>query len=424
MVRGSKGGALAAVLSLALCLGCSGGGGGGAAPTAAPTTAAPASQPAPGGATPGQATGGAAASGSPVEVQVVLGQTGGGAFLAQAELQALQALETLANQQGGIQGRPVHFAVTDDQTNPSTDVQIVNRLMSQKTSIILGPTLVASCSAIAPLISNGPVMYCFSPGLQPEPGSYSFSSSVSTRDMTQKLIEYFRTQGWTKVASITSTDATGQDADNGIKAALGLPDNSGLQLVAAEHFNTTDVSVDAQISRIKAAQPQVVIAWSTGNPIATVFKAIAQSGMDVPVATTDGNMTYAQMEQYSAFLPKTLLIASGEWVAHDQLPAGPVKQTVDAFFAAMQAANIKPEIGHTLSWDPGLITIDALRHLGPDASAAQLRDYISNLTDAPGVDGLHNFKAVPQRGLDVKNCVVTKWDPAQGTWVALTQPTA
>lgn len=415
-----------AVLSALSCVlaACTGGATAPSPGTApAPATAPPNSSAAQVGASPASAGvtvaagNGAPATGTPVEIQVITGQTGAGAFVAQAEVQALQALEPLVNQQGGIQGRPVHFSIADDQSNPSVDVQLANRLMSQKVSVLLGPTLVGSCSAIAPLIADGPVMYCFSPGIHPDPGSFAFSSGVSTADMAQKVVEYYRTQGWTKIAAITSTDATGQDADASIKAALALPENASLQLVAAEHFNTTDVSVDAQISRIKAAQPQALIAWSTGNPIATVFKALAQSGLDIPVATTNGNMSHSQMEQYSSFLPKTLLIPTGEWPATDQVPDGPVKQTQQAFFAALQAVSAKPEIGHTLAWDPALVVVDALRHVGPDAGAAQIRDYIASLTNFPGVDGLHDYKAAPQRGLTVKNVVVTRWDPGQGTWV-------
>jgi branched-chain amino acid transport system substrate-binding protein len=59
-----------------------------------------------------------------------------------------------------------------------------------------------------------------------------------------------------------------------------------------------------------------VVAWSTGTPIATIFKGILQAGLDVPTATTDGNMTFAQMTNYAAFLPKQLYIPSGEWPPH------------------------------------------------------------------------------------------------------------
>jgi branched-chain amino acid transport system substrate-binding protein len=353
---------------------------------------------------------------------VILGQTGGGAFVAKAEAEALQGVATVVNQQqGGVNGRPIHFTISDDQSDPSVDVQIANRLIAQKVAVILGPTLVASCSAIAPLLTDGPVMYCLSPGIHPDAGSYAFSSGVSTADMAAKLIAYYRAQGWTRIAAITSTDATGQDAESSINAALARPENSSLQLVANEHFNTTDVSVDAQISRIKGAGPQAMIAWSTGNAIATVFKGIQQGGLDIPVATTDGNMTYAQMQQYADFLPRTLLIPSGQWPAYDSLPAGPEKDAQKAFYDALQAQGIKPEIGHVLAWDPALVVVDALRKLGPDASAQQIRDELNSLTNFPGADGLHDYTSAPQRGLTIDDVVVTQWDAGQGTWKVVYQ---
>ena len=90
-----------------------------------------------------------------------------------------------------------------------------------------------------------------------------------------------------------------------------------MKLVERAHFNPTDVSVSAQIERVKAANPQAFIAWSTGAPIATIFKGIVQAGLDVPIGTTDGNMTYAQMKQYAAFLPKQLYFPCGAWAAHE-----------------------------------------------------------------------------------------------------------
>ncbi len=51
-----------------------------------------------------------------------------------------------------------------------------------------------------------------------------------------------------------STDASGQDAENGLKSVLALPENKDMQLVATAHFNITDVSVAAQLEDVKAAQ--------------------------------------------------------------------------------------------------------------------------------------------------------------------------
>ena len=146
------------------------------------------------------------------EIHVILPITGGVSFLGQAEKQALELAEPVVNKGGGIQGRPVHFVFHDDQSSPQTGVQLASQVLALKPSVVLGSSLVGICNAMAPLMQNGPVMYCFSPGIHPPTGSYVFTSSVSTLDLAAAQIRYFRMKGWTRIALMTSTDATGQDA--------------------------------------------------------------------------------------------------------------------------------------------------------------------------------------------------------------------
>jgi len=225
------------------------------------------------------------------DINVILPLTGGASFLGKEEQKALQLAEPIINKAGGIKSQPVHFEYYDDQSNPQTGVQLSNRVIGAKPAIVLGSSLVAVCNAMAPLMQNGPTMYCFSPGIHPSAGSFVFTSSVSTLDLAEAQIRYFRMKGWTRLAFMTSADATGQDAEHGLDSVVSRPENKDITVVERAHFNTTDISVAAQIEHIKAANPQALIAWSTGTPIATVFKGIIQAGLDIPIATTNGNMT-------------------------------------------------------------------------------------------------------------------------------------
>jgi branched-chain amino acid transport system substrate-binding protein len=359
------------------------------------------------------------------DINAILPLTGGASFLGKEEQKALQLAEPILNKDVGIKGEPVHFQFYDDQSNPQTGVQLTNRVIAAKPAIVMGSSLVGVCNAMAPLMQDGPTMYCFSPGIHPAAGSYVFTSSVSTLDLADAMIRYFRLKGWTRLAFMTSADATGQDAEHGLNDVASRPENKDITVVERAHFNTTDVSVAAQIEHIKAANPQVLIAWSTGTPIATVFKGIVQAGLDIPIATTNGNMTYAQMTQYAAFLPKQLYIAAPEWVQHQGVveldPA--VEAAQKLYFDAYKSANAKPDIAASLAWDPMLITIDALRHLGTTASAQQVRDYIGALKGFAGINGIYDFQKSPQRGLGVQNAVVTLWNPAQQTWQMVSKPT-
>ena len=357
----------------------------------------------------------------PYVIDVMLPLTGGAAFLGKGEQQSLQLAEGVINDTGGIKGEKLELVFHDDQSNPQISVQLTNGLLARKPAVILGSSLVASCRAMAPLMQNGPVEFCFSPGIHPEKG-YVFSASISTLDLIAASVRYLRLKGLKRVALMFSSDATGQDAENGVKTALALPENKDMQVVATAHFNITDVSVAAQLETVKAANPQAFIAWTTGTPIATIFQGIVQAGLDVPVVTTAGNMTYAQMKQYAAFLPKELLIGAPQWVVRNQkdLPAG-VAAAHKLYFDAFAKAGVRPDQSSDLPWDATMTVVAALRKYGPRATAEQVRGFIAGQKSLPGVDGIYDFVKVPQRGLDITDGVITHWSPAADTWVPVSK---
>jgi len=360
------------------------------------------------------------------DIPVIASLTGGGAFLGQEEQQAIQILEKLVNQTGGIHGRPVNFVFHDDQSSPQQSVQLANQVLAAKPIVVLGTTLVAGCNAMGPLMQNGPVMYCFSPGIHPPAGGYVFTGGVSTFDQAQALVNYFRGRGWTRLALMTSTDATGQDADKGFEQLLTRPENEGISIVAHPHFNPTDVSVSAQIEEIKAAKPQAFIGWATGAPSATIFRGAVQGGLTVPMGSTGGNMTYAQMHRFAAFLPRELYLPSSVWAVRGdpRVKLDPaVAQKQKEYFAAFAAAGAKPDEGSILGWDPATIVVDALRKLPPNATTAQLRDYLLKVKGIAGVNGVYNFDAAPQRGLTLNNIIVSVWDAKADTWKVMAAPT-
>jgi branched-chain amino acid transport system substrate-binding protein len=371
-----------------------------------------------------------AAAADNMVVPVILSLTGGGSFLGKQEHEALIVAEKLVNATGGVHGNPVNFVFRDDQSSPQLAVQLATEALAQNPPVILGSTLVAACNAMAPLMTTGPAMWCFSPGIHPPKGSRVFTSGVSTHDQAAATIRFFRFKGWTRLALVTSTDATGQDADRGFDEILALPENRDIAFIERVHFNTGDVSVTAQIERVKAAHPQALVAWSTGSPIATVFRAMIQAGLDLPVGTTGGNMTYAQMNQFADILPKELYLPAPEWPLGDDpgvapkiaLPA-PVVAKQREFFAAFAAAGVKPDEGSLLGWEPATLVIGALRELPPGADGVELLRHFANLRGAAGVNGIYDFAKTPQRGLSLDNVIVTRWNPNAARWDAVAGPT-
>ncbi len=354
------------------------------------------------------------------EIDAILPQTGNGAFLGKTIAAALGVLQDVINKKGGIGGRPVKFVVLDDQSNPQTAVQLTNGVLAKKPPVILGSVLVALCNAEAPLAKDGPVIYCFSPGIHPPAGSYMFTAGPSTTDTLAASVRYLRGRGWTKVALITSTDATGQDADQNFEAVFALPENKNEQIVAHEHFNTTDLGVEAQMTHIKSSGAQAVIMWSTGTPLGTLLRGAVESGLQIPVLASPGNITYAQMKQYLNILPKEIYFPGSAAYAVEQLPDGAMKRAVKTYLDAFSAAGIRPDQGHLFTWDPVLMLVDALNKLGTDAPAARIKDFINGYRGI-GVFGRYDFHAVPQRGIGVDSVIVVRWDPAKDTWVGVSR---
>jgi branched-chain amino acid transport system substrate-binding protein len=194
--------------------------------------------------------------------------------------------------------------------------------------------------------------------------------------------------------------------------------------VAHEHFNPTDVSVAAQIERIKQSGAQALVSWATGAPVATVFKGAIQGGLDIPIAPTSGNQTFAQMNQWAAFLPKQLVLPSALYPPHEGVyTLDPrVEKVQHEMYATLKERGMKADNMTATSWDAALIVVEGLRKLGPKATSEQLKDYIASLTDWPGIGGLYNFKAYPERGLGPENAIVTRYDAATKDWVWQSKP--
>lgn len=357
-------------------------------------------------------------------IDTILSLTGNGAFLAGGQKKVLELQAENANEHGGVGGKSVRFVFHDDQSSPQVAVQLLNEIMATHPAVVVGSSLVAMCSAMVPLLSHGPVLYCLSPGYHPPPGSFAFSSNTSTWDAQVSTVRYFQLKGLTRIATITSSDATGQDADRGIDAALAIPGNGGVSIVDREHFNLSDVSVAAQIERIRAANPQLVLAWATGSPTATIFKGLIQAGVELPIATTGGNQLVAEMHQFKNFLPKALYAGGGAYPPHEGLYAldPRVEAAQHTMYAALEKTDLQPDVVVGTSWDAGLIVIQALRALGTGASAEQIRSYIAKLTNFPGVSGVYNFIASPERGLGVNDTVVVRWDAAHDHFIWVSKP--
>ena len=353
---------------------------------------------------------------------MVLPLTGGASFLGRAEQKTFDIAASVVNASGGIGGRPVRFVYGDDTSNPQVALQLVNAIVAKNVPAFLGSPLAASCNAFDPLVAQkGPMNYCLAPIVHPVAGSYVFAAGASSVDDALVLTRYFRERGLTRVAIITATDATGQDMDLAFNSVFQMKANNGMSIVAREHFNPSDISVGAQLARIKAANPQVLLTWTIGTPFGTLLHGIKEAGFDIPVLAGNGNMLYAEMAQFKDILPNDLYFVGYRAQTEGDVRPGPIRDAQQTYFKAFKAANVRPDIAAVTAWDPIFITVDALR-ANPDATADRLRGFIGSLHGWAGVNALYDFRDGGQRGIGQSALVMDRWDAGKNDWVVVSKP--
>jgi branched-chain amino acid transport system substrate-binding protein len=367
----------------------------------------------------------AARAGEPYHLYAVLPLSGGAAFLGNQEATALRLFAATVNAAGGVRGTPLQIDIDDDQTSPQTAVALMTQALARRPAIVFDGGPATTCRATAPLVANGPVEYCLTPSIHPPAGSFQFSAMYSSGDILGVSIRYLRERGIKRIAVLNGVDASGQDADTILGALIASPENvaAGVSFVAYEHYALTDLSVAAQLARIKSSGAQALIAFTTGTAIATVLHGMHDAGLDIPVVTSPGNMSYAQMESYRGFTPRELLFAGPPALVPDQIADAGVKKAVATFTAAFKSAGgRRPDLLAAVAWDPiGLLT-GILERRGLGASATQIRADLAETRNWPGALGRYDFARTPQRGISQNWVIMERWDPAKDAWVAISKP--
>lgn len=365
----------------------------------------------------------AKAAEEPYDFYAILELTGPAAFLGHSEQITLAVAERYINATGGIKGRPLHIVIQDDQSSGATAVALANQIFAKHVPAFIGPGFGVTCSALQPLVAaSGPVMYCLSNVIEPPNGSYAFAISPSVKDSVAIGFRYLKAKGVRKIGMLTTTDASGKAGEAGALETLKLPEFNDTRLVANEYMAASDLTVNAQVARIKAAGAQAFVAWTPGTAFGTALRGVQDGAFSGIVMTNSANINKAQMAQYAQLLPRDLVFVGLPSMTVGIMPAK-VRLARTTFLDQMHQSGIgEPDLIQFLAWDPMLILVDALRHAGTQATATQVRDYILKTHDYTGTNGTYDFRRGDQRGLDPLSSPVVRWDKGTGEFVAISKP--
>ncbi len=363
---------------------------------------------------------GSARAADPLEMYALIPVTGPLAFYGAGIATSLGALEKTVNASGGISGRNVHINILDDQANPQIAVQLLGPILSKGAPVVIDAGPAATCKATSSLAKSSAVIFCLSTAYEPAGDPYSFTTPMSLEDALAAQIRFFRVRGLKRLGFIIANDATGQASDSVLTNIMNYPENRGMSVVVRERFGPADISITAQVAHLRSENVQAVYALASGAPFGLILREMRDAGLNVPTSTLASNQSVKQMESYGTSVPPDLEMTSARWAAYSVMQGGPVKEKVAQFRAAMAQAGLAGDYGPaSLPWDPGMFIIAAYRKYGASMTPANLKDYIANVRNVPGICGFYDFITTPGRGLSSKDTVVLRWDGGRKDFIPI-----
>lgn len=345
-----------------------------------------------------------AADTTPIPLGILVSETGPASWLGDPEIKGAKLAVEEVNARGGINGRPLTLVIYNDESSPEKAVIGARKLIEQdKVTAIIGTSLVATSKAVAPLVKDaGPIVFSLSGGYEPE-NPYMFAGSVQTRHMQDTIMDWMKTKGLKKVALLATSDSTGQVAAEAIKKVA--PEN-GVAVVALERMNTNDVDVTPQLSRIRSAGPDVVVAWLTGKPAGVVVKNYAQLGLSYPLFLSHGNISYSFIGSIKSFQPNMLLMPSSKDVVWNDLPANDPQRARNEAFHKRYFERYKQhaDFGPPVAYDAVMLVSEAMQKAG--TQPAKMRDALESLRGHVGLVGVYDLSKTDHRGTGRKDTVI------------------
>ena len=330
--------------------------------------------------------------------------TGVAAAFDKAVVEGIQAYVKVWNDKGGFKGRHVELELLDDESNSSTAVTVYRKLVEDKrVNVIIAAspsqTLLA-IKAIAddygvPTIGSATVVQLAVP-----PSKYFVRSLPGTDAYMQTLVDWAKARGYKKIAILNPSDAAGQSEAGLIKeyAAKG-----GLEIVAAEKYNSTDTNFTAQLVNIRNAKPDFFYCGIIGGPSVTVYKQVKQLQLTMPIALHS-----------SAFNPNFYSGIGGVQEAEGVYSpverggmAGTATGVSNDLFKEASAAMGHPATNlNTAGWDTAMAVAHAIGT--SDGTRDGIRDALEKTKDLPVIGGVIFYGPGDRRGKDERSVGVGK----------------
>lgn len=319
------------------------------------------------------------------------------------------------NSEGGINGKQIELVIADTEANPAKTASIAKKFIHKDGVVaIIGPTLTDTGMNVKKVVDKGATPTFMTVGGDPVimggkfgPFKYVFKSPQRSSIAVKRLFMYLKEKGLTRVALLSAADGFGKD---GARWMDKLAPEYGIEIIAKESFGTRDTDMTAQLTKVKNASPQAILAWTIGPAGSIIAKNKAQLGIDVPLFQCHGlpDPKYIELAGKASEgdrMPATKLMVADELPDND-----PQKAVILEFIKLYKEKGydkkfpINTHSGY--AWDAIMMVADAIKKVGTDKEA--LRTEIESTKNYVGISGTYNITPEDHNGLDVDSMVMVQ----------------
>jgi branched-chain amino acid transport system substrate-binding protein len=292
------------------------------------------------------------------------------------------------NHGGGILGQKLELVTEDNQSKPGQSSTAVRKLITQdKVVAILGDATSSATLEAAPIAQDDKIPMITPTATNPritEVGDFIFRVCFLDEFQGRVLARFAREK--LKAQKIfTLTDVKQDYSVDLLKFFKEEFTKLGGKIVGEQSYSTGDTDFRAQLTSIRAAQPDVVCVPGYYQEVALIVKQGRQIGLNMPFVGCDGWADQALV----AIGGKAV---DGCYFTNHFSPDDPTPIVKEFVARYQEKYGAPPDTFAALGYDAARLLADAIKRAGsPDSKA--LRDALAETAGFGGVTGQISFDA-------------------------------
>jgi branched-chain amino acid transport system substrate-binding protein len=317
----------------------------------------------------------------------------------------LQMLEKQVNDAGGVDGGHLKILILDDATRPDQATNALRKLAGDEKVLAIAGPLTSSAAEVAFPVANEMKVVATSqasskPGVAKLNRPWAFRNTIDEGVLGRTTVPYFKQTFNVKSVTVIydAKDATAATVGSKIMPAL-MKDN-GITIANEGDllsFNTGDLDVSAQVTKMKALNPDGVVVSADYSQAVTVIREMKRQGLTKPVVGATQLISSAILKA----APEIPIVAPASFYATMQ-GAKPEKFVQDLQPLLRKTSGLPAEIEPSM-YDANIyeivsMYIDAVKKSGVtgkpedlEADRTKIRDYMAKLVGFEGLGGPIGF---------------------------------